>query len=259
VTAKVTIPYAFANATSPTALQNFDNDFNALAAATNEGNTLANYFVDAGTVNALSVSTQTGQTFTGGVAGAWLDVLVANNNTGATTLQINAGTATPVADLNGNTLLQDALLGGCVYRLVFDGSIWRAQNMRRGNGSFVATGTGFSGAAPTFTIAWSIVNFDVTAAIQGGLFSYGSSSSNQFGLSGVPTFLQPPTTTQFCSLPFVYDNGIQQYTGVVITIPTGSNTWPLGYNFNNNAFTASGNKGFYNGATIYQPFHYLLI
>jgi len=258
MTAKASVPNTFQAQAGPIPLSQLDANFSALVGDLNENNTLANYYVDAGSADAIAISTASGQTFTAGIAGAWLDVKIAANNTGGTpcTLAINGGATSPVVDCLGNALLQDALLVGCVYRLVFDGTSWRVANMVTGSGSSTLVGSlsDFSGTT-NFVLVWQVTRFQVTAGLQGNVT--GTSISNQFNLGSVPSWLRPPATTQFAPLSYVYDNGIDLFTGVGVEITNASSTWSVFVNLNTSGFTSSGLKGFNENA--YQMFSYLLI
>lgn len=253
MTAKASVPNVFAAQAGPIPLSQLDADFTSVIAAINENNTLANYYVDSGAANALHVTAASGQTFTAGIAGAWLDVLVAANNTGATTLQIGAGALIGVVDRLGNVLLNDALLVGAVYRLVFDGTSWRVLGIVNGNGSFVSSSSGFASGG-NFNIIWQVTGFQVTIAIANG---NSPSNADNFYLNNIPSYLQPPTTTQTAALTGAINGGVAVYDQISVTVVTAVPQWTVNFQGSTNWMT-SGAKGFPDPLG-YQTFCYLLI
>jgi hypothetical protein len=254
----VTIPYQFATQSGNVPASELDSNFSTLATAANERANLANYYIDTGGVNALSVSTAAPTTFTvsAGVAGPWLDILVANNNTGATTLTINGGTAIAVNDSLGGTLLNDALLVGCVYRLVFDGTGWRVQGMRFGAGSSTVTSTLDFTVPLSFTLVWQVTGFVATCALQS---STGTSSSTQFRIGNIPSWLQPTTINASSNLSLVQDGAVGLSNAGTITMHPGAIPWAVYLNGLFNGWSATGTKGIAPQVGNYQTFSYLLI
>lgn len=97
----------FGASTSGTTTQ-LDNNFLLAYNAINDYNTYANYLIDSGAANAMVV------TIPGGMTGALTDGLllqikVKSTNTGATTLNYNAGGALNVTNMDGSALIAGAL------------------------------------------------------------------------------------------------------------------------------------------------------
>ena len=98
----VTGQTTFGASTSGTTTQ-LDNNFLLAYNALNDLNTYPNYFVDAGSANAMSVTLAAG--LTGALTdGLTIQVKVKASNTGATTMNYNAGGAIAVTNLDGSAL-----------------------------------------------------------------------------------------------------------------------------------------------------------
>lgn len=140
----VTIPNTFATQSGNVPASQLDADYSVLAAAINDTGTYGNYLADTGAVNALVVTTPANITFSY-ATGVWLEVLVANTNTLSTVnLNVNGLGNQLVRSPSGGTLPIGALVAGTVYRMVFDGSVFRAALP-----SFVANVATFPGADPS--------------------------------------------------------------------------------------------------------------
>lgn len=110
-------------------------DLNDIAAALNSGGFVGlpgpnsvSYAVDTGVVNALIASTAaTSFAYT---AGAAVDVLVGNTNTSTVvTINILGLGVKSVTDIGGNGPTVGTLVAGLVYRFVYDGTTFRAQQV----------------------------------------------------------------------------------------------------------------------------------
>lgn len=111
------------------------------------------------------------------------------------------------------------------------------------SGTFTMTGTGFSGTAPSVTATYAVLGGSLAVVnIPTGLF--GASNATSFGLSGIPTVLQPPTQNPVVSLPWVENAGSVVNSGVSLSIINASNTWYVLLNGSQAGFTSSGAKGF---------------
>ena len=116
---QTSIPHAFAAATTVTG-QQWDDNFNALAATMNSPMQPANYLVDTGVANAYVVAFGAGivPTYT---AGLMIQMLVLHSNTGASTVNVNALGAKNIL-LGGSALANGAMTAGTIVALQYDGT-----------------------------------------------------------------------------------------------------------------------------------------
>lgn len=121
------------------------------------------------------------------------------------------------------------------------------------SGTFSLGGTGFSGTAPTFSCNYQLVGSLVLVNMYG---AFGTSNSTTFGLSGVPTALQPPTATQYVPIAQATNNGAQVSSGISLSINAGQTFWTMQLNGQSSGWTAANSKGF---PLVYQPFTYMLL
>jgi hypothetical protein len=107
------------------------------------------------------------------------------------------------------------------------------------SGSFVLTGVGFSGTAPSGNVIYRINGNEATLILPASSF-FGTSNSTNFSATGLPTVLQPALTlpTQFLAV-IAQDNG-SSIAGATVVPGAGSLTFAKLGNAN---WTASGTKG----------------
>lgn len=165
-------------------LSTWDGTYAQIQAAFNELSTYAVYAQDVGGVNTMVVTTAP---LTLSLAlGVALDLVVANTNTGGVTLNVNATGPVTVTDGSGAALVAGTLTANTLYRVIYDGTNWRASGTAgagggAGPGNFstlsatgAVSGAGFNAflASPTADIGsvtpvsgW-FVNFSVTGVSQ---------------------------------------------------------------------------------------------
>lgn len=129
MTKPVTIPNTFATQSGNVPASQLDNNYTALSAAVNDAATYGNYYADSGAANGLIVTISAPLTFAY-TSGVWLDVLVnATTTSGAVTINVNGLGTVSIKDASGATMVGGALIAGNVYRLVYDGTNFRAQDI----------------------------------------------------------------------------------------------------------------------------------
>lgn len=123
----------FGSSPGPDNTGNLDTNYSLLAAAQNDLNTYGNFLQDtSGAANALVVAT--GVSLTASLApGLRVEVKVANTNTGATTLAVNALAAQAVLNPDQSQLGPGQLLAGGLYTLEYDGANFQLQGQVFGN------------------------------------------------------------------------------------------------------------------------------
>lgn len=124
----VTIPNTFATQSGDVLASQLDDDFSALQNAINDFSTYGGLYSDTGAVNALVVTIPAPLTFAY-TGTPWLDVIVSVTNTSPTvTLNVNGLGAITIKDSSGASLTVGALVAGTMYRMVYDGTNFRALN-----------------------------------------------------------------------------------------------------------------------------------
>jgi hypothetical protein len=239
----LTVTNTFASQAGPIPLSQLDADIAQLALAINDVPTYGNYYSDIGAVNALAVTVPAPLTFTY-ATGAWLDVLVANNNTSTVTLNVNALGAKAVVDMSGVALTAGMLLGGGIFRLVYDGTSFRVASVVLLSGSFTCGWVGFS-ANPSTTVLFTRVGKQVTLTWAP---TSGTSSTTSLQMTGLPTYLIPSTSKSIPAVGWI-DNAVD--AGVVFVSLTGAGST---ITFNKGAisgnWTAASTKGPSFGSSI---------
>ena len=121
--ASTTPAVVFGTQTNAIPLNYLDDDFNQLAAAINTLNNFSNYYADtSATPNSIAIAISTPQTFTLS-AGLALFVLIANTNTGATSMIINSAYG-PISIVNQaqTALTAGQINAGQIVMMVFNGT-----------------------------------------------------------------------------------------------------------------------------------------
>lgn len=121
--ASTTPAVVFGTQTNAIPLNYLDDDFNQLAAAINTLNNFSNYYADtSATPNSIAIAISTPQTFTLS-AGLALLVLIANTNTGATSMIINSAYG-PISIVNQaqTALTAGQINAGQIVMMVFNGT-----------------------------------------------------------------------------------------------------------------------------------------
>jgi hypothetical protein len=156
--------------TGNVSMSNLDTTFSQVSAAFNEFLNCSVLAIDTGVANALAVNTAPATATIG--LGLTLDVLVSNTNSGPTTLNVNAQGVLPVTDGQGNPLAANTLIGNTVYRMIYDGTQFRASGTASGGGvgpgSFTTlTASGQASLAATQIITGSGTALMVDSTIGG--------------------------------------------------------------------------------------------
>jgi hypothetical protein len=165
------------------------------------------YGLDTGVANAYAVSLpQFPYPF---VAGQTVSFLIANTNTGASTLSINSNPTSPVTKQGNVALAAGDFPAGAIVVLTYDGTNWQLTNTTRGIGggsslnvvlNEVPSGS-INGSNVTFTIAHTPQNGVISLFHNGVLLKPGSSFD--YTISG--------TTITLNVAPIVSDNLTTNY------------------------------------------------
>lgn len=225
--------YRYTNAATPTALTDLATALYAKSAGAS-----TSLVISAGTANAQTVTNSLAYTaLTAGIV-QWF--LPGNANTGACTIAVDGLTAKNIYAYGA------ALIGGELQTTVpawlkYDGTQWNLLNPQKATGSFTATGTGFSGAAPTGTFYYTRVNgiciLDFPTTNVG---ISGTSNSTSFGLTGLPAACFPATDKVISGLTAI-DSGSVNIARMNITA-AGAINMIYGSGTTTTNWTASGTK-----------------
>jgi pectate lyase-like protein len=161
---------SFGSSPGPDSTGNLDTNYNLLSAALNDLGTFGNFVQDtSGAANAIVCASAAGLTASL-VAGLPLQIKVANTNTGATTVALNALPSTPLLNPDGSQVQAGQLRAGGLYPVEFDGTNFQLL----GGASSVAIGVYANvlsyGADPTNTAdsTTAINNAIAAVSAQGG-------------------------------------------------------------------------------------------
>lgn len=163
----ITISNIFQNESGNVPASQLDTNFGQLASAFNSLLTYANYYVDVGAVNAISITVPSPLVLAY-VAGLPLQIKVSNTNTGATTVNVNGlGAVSLVYPGTAGALSAGQLIAGGIYSVMYDGTDFQFL------GSISATvgvtsvnaGTGINVSASTGNV--TVSNTGVTSIIAG--------------------------------------------------------------------------------------------
>jgi hypothetical protein len=257
-TTVTTVPNTFASLSGPIALSLLDQNYSALLTALNSMNSYSNYLQDtSAVVNAIAVTTPTGIAATLS-AGLRLQIQVANSTTSQNvTLTVNGGSSANVITAAGVTESFGVLLAGQIIDVLFDGTYWRLLGQGNFNGTFTGTFTGL--VTPYVATCYYAIN-GPQATIWVGNSITSVSNSTSMTMTGLPSYLQPPTLQQFipCSL---YDNSIPVMGAAIVNAASATVTFARSNlvaastgsasQFVSSGFTASGNKGPYSTTFSY--------
>ena len=120
--ASITISNTFATQAGPIPLSQLDTNYSQLVTAFNTLGNFANYYADSsGSANALVVTVSSPQ-LVSYAAGLTLFVKVANTNTGASTINVNALGAKSITTPTIGALSAGDLIAGAVVQLTYDGT-----------------------------------------------------------------------------------------------------------------------------------------
>jgi hypothetical protein len=158
---QTSIPNAFAAVTTVTG-QQWDDNFNALAATMNSPLQPANYLLDTGTANAYLVAFGTGivPTYT---AGLMIQMMVLHSNSGASTVNVNGLGVKNILRQSGAVLSPSDMLANGVAYLQYDGV--QFQLLNPGAGTAISYLSGISTVASATTP-------DIFNVVNAGTISY---------------------------------------------------------------------------------------
>ena len=154
MTKPVTIPNTFATATTAIPLSQLDSDFSTVATALNDANTYSNYAADTGVANAYVV-TLTGVSTTYS-AGLRIQFKAGNANTGASTLNVNAGGTKNITFQDASALSSGTIAANAIVDVMYDGTQFLLMNDPAGT-----VGAG-DVVGPAGATANAVVRFDST-------------------------------------------------------------------------------------------------
>lgn len=120
----VSVSNTFSSRSGKIRLSLIDTDFQDLVDFLNTVLNYSTYALDTGVANAYVVTLNGGLTFSL-TAGVKLQVKIAQTNTGASTLVVNAGAVTAIKTQGGAALSAGMLTAGGLYELQFDGTNWQ--------------------------------------------------------------------------------------------------------------------------------------
>ena len=180
--------HVFAGDTGPEALSLLDTNYSSLTTVINSLSTYSNYYVDSGGANALVVTVPSPQQ----VAysdGLLLQVNVAANNTGATTINVNGLGLKSIVNPSGSALAANQLIAGGIAQLQYSGAMGKFQlvGFSGSSASFTNLTVGPPAAGTALTVlqgsvAAAIASFDSTAAA--GSFITLTNSGTSYGYLG---------------------------------------------------------------------------
>lgn len=162
----VNIPNTFATSTSAIPLSYLDQDFNALANATNDLATYSNYVIDTGAVNAYIANYPTSIVTSSLIAGLRLQFKAANTNTGASTLNVQVNSVSigsgAIRLTDGTALAANTIVANAIVDVQYDGTNFQVMNDPSGGAEIITNLTLSGNLAVTGT---STFTGNVTANI----------------------------------------------------------------------------------------------
>lgn len=217
-----------------------DTNFTQPATALNALATYGNYYADTGSANTIVVTVPSPLVATYGT-GLPLQILVAVNNTGATTINVNGLGAEALKYQDGSAMVSGQLTAGGIINVMYDGTNFQLLSTGAPGVTSVIAGTGISvsaatgnvtitntagaGSSGTFTgtlsgmTATTTGTFNYVSATNGLVTIYakasitGTSNSASMVLSGVPAGLTPGSNVS-CVTSNIYNAGVVATMGV---------------------------------------------
>jgi len=166
MTKPVNIPNTFATSTSAIPLSYLDQDFNALANATNDLATYSNYVLDTGAVNAYIANYPTSIVTSSLTGGLRLQFKAANTNTGASTLNVQVNSVSigsgSLRLSDGSALVANTIVANAIVDVQYDGTNFQVMNDPSGGAEIITNLTLSGNLAVTGT---STFTGNVTANI----------------------------------------------------------------------------------------------
>jgi len=211
--ANITISNTFATQAGPIPLSQLDTNYSQLVTAFNTLGNFANYYADSsGSANALVVTVSSPQ-LVSYAAGLTLFVKVANTNTGASTISVNALGAKSITTPSIGALSAGDLIAGAVVQLTYDGTQFQLGAV----GSFTAlraTTLAVSGAttlSSNVTIAAPASGTALTiSAVSGGEAITATDGTVSARIAGFASSTLNIGTTSAHSV-FISTNGVQRF------------------------------------------------
>lgn len=213
---------------------------------------------DTGSANAYILNFSA--TFTTYVNGTVIYWIPTNNNTGASTLNVNGLGAINITYASGNALQSGQLIANQIAIVAVSGGafVYLGPSAPVTTGSATFTGVGFSGT----------VNIPATYSVSGNSVTWrvptvtGTSNSTGFSMSypGAGGALAPGSN-QLISVQAAEDNGSVIYSQVGVVQPTGLGHFQIVFykNGNSTGWTNTGTKGLGDGGSDAITFTYLNI
>lgn len=124
ITPPASVSVTFGTRSGRIRLSLLDQDYANLVNFLNTVLNYSNYLVDEGAANAYVVNFDAGLTFTL-TEGVMIQMKATNANSGASTLSVNGGAATPIKLQDGSALSADAIAVGSVSILIYTGTVWQ--------------------------------------------------------------------------------------------------------------------------------------
>lgn len=157
----VSIPNSFATSTSAIPLSYLDQDFSALANATNDLATYSNYVADTGAADAYIANYPTNIITSSLTAGLRLQFKAANTNTGASTLNVQVNSVSigsaAIKLTDGSTLPAGSIVANAVVDVIYDGAAFQLLSDANGAsetfGNVTITGTATINVANVTTMS----------------------------------------------------------------------------------------------------------
>lgn len=196
--------------------------------------------------------------FTSYVNGTIIYWVPSNNNTGASTLNVNGLGALNITYANGSALQSGQLVANQIVAVAVSGGVFVYLGSTVTAGTATFSGVGFSGTV-NFPGSYSVSGNTVTWRIP---TATGTSNSTSFSMSypGVGGSLTPGSN-QLISVQAAQDNGSVIYSQVGVIQPTGSGHFQIVFYKNGSAtgWTNTGTKGLGDGGSDAITFTYLNI
>jgi len=202
--------------------------------------------VDTGIANAYVVDFVSN--FTSLTDGIVLYFLASNQNTGASTLNVNGLGPAPILTANGAALAPGQIAPNQMTGVIFRGGSWYLITVSVLAGSFTATLTGMTTTITgtvNYRISGGICSLSSTASISG------ISNANAMNMTGIPAVCQPVASRSAVSNAL--DNNTLIYSGCIIQSFGTIGFQPMtvsGSRVVPGTFTTSGVKGIFAGWNI---------
>jgi hypothetical protein len=125
MTRPVTIPNTFATATGNVPASQLDTNFSTLSSAVNDPASYTNYAVDTGAANAYVVTLSPAPSNLASMVGVPFIWKASNNNTTASTINLNSFGVLNLTNYNAGNLVSGAIVSGNYILTVYDGTQFR--------------------------------------------------------------------------------------------------------------------------------------